>query len=203
MRGVIVMAGLVAAGAAFMLSSPERVYKLTNIDTGLDLSGVGVPSQPSGGFGGSSASSHTGGLSKAQALALIASLDASHFGGWFSQGGRSHKDIAAIWKIESNWNKNNYNPNDPSGAWGIGQVLATTAAQFGFNNPQALLGANLGGLASMKYLQWSWKELSRLTGEAPSKTKWIMAYNAGAAGVARGRIVPLYIARYSAARLAI
>lgn len=43
--------------------------------------------------------------------------------------------IRAIIQVESNWNPNAYNPNDPTGAWGLGQILYRTAQGLGYAGP--------------------------------------------------------------------
>jgi len=134
-----------------------------------------------------------GGLNRSQVFTLIDQIDASQYGGWFRAGGRNHNIVAAIWKRESNWNKNPFNPNDPSGAYGIGQVLGTTAAQFGVHDPNTLFDPRVGGRVSMQYMRWSWDELTRRLGREPSINQWISAYNAGARGVAEGRTVSGYL----------
>lgn len=44
-------------------------------------------------------------------------------------------EIRAIIQVESNWNPNAYNPNDPTGAWGLGQILYRTALGLGYSGP--------------------------------------------------------------------
>lgn len=40
--------------------------------------------------------------------------------------------IQAVIETESSWNPDAYNPNDPSGAWGLMQILFTTAKGLGY-----------------------------------------------------------------------
>lgn len=144
----------------------------------------------------------TGAITRAQALSMAANLDAQMFGGFFQDSRHSLQHLMGIWAVESQFNKYNYNPADPSGAWGIGQVLATTAAQHGFNDPAALLQPEAGAIASMTHLVWTWGELLRLYGRTPTTQEWIMAYNAGAAGVAiKGRTAVGYFLLVEAARI--
>lgn len=40
--------------------------------------------------------------------------------------------IRAVIDVESSWNPNAYNPNDPTGAWGLMQLLYRTAQGLGY-----------------------------------------------------------------------
>lgn len=133
-----------------------------------------------------------GPLTRGQARALVLHLDRSEFGGFFQSNLHSWKDVMGIWSKESNFNRNNYNPDDPTGAYGIGQVLASTARDYGYSRPQELFNPLIGARVSMEHMRWTWAELTRRLGREPTNKQWIMAYNAGAAGVAQGRNVTDY-----------
>ena len=50
-----------------------------------------------------------------------------------AQYGISENWIRAVIQVESNWNPNAYNPNDPGGgAYGLGQILLSTARGLGY-----------------------------------------------------------------------
>lgn len=139
---------------------------------------------------------------KALAATLVSDYDIRTFGGWFSQGGRSQKDVMAIFQIESGFNPAAINRNDPfGGAWGIGQILADVARiDYGVASPEQLLIRSIGVLTSMRHLQFIWGDLTRRLGRNPTKSEWIMAYNAGSRGVAEGRGSKTYLAKFTAAR---
>lgn len=47
--------------------------------------------------------------------------------------------IQAIIQTESSWNPNAYNASDPTGAWGLGQILYRTAQSLGYTGtPEGL-----------------------------------------------------------------
>lgn len=127
-----------------------------------------------------------------RARALAISLDQNAFGGWFQDPDHNIRHVLGIWSRESNFEPTAYNPNDPSGAWGIGQVLATTAAQHGYNDPNALFDPAIGAAASMEHLRWTWTDLTGRLGRQPTTREWIMAYNVGSRGVAIGRTANAY-----------
>lgn len=139
----------------------------------------------------------SGPVSKTQARAFASQTDAREFGGWFSRSGRSIDYVLAIWKWESDFNLKPRNLADSGGgAWGIGHVLASTATDYGVYSPSRLLNPNIGALVSMQHLKSIWGDLERRLGQPPTIKQWIMAYNAGARGVAQGRTAaePYYAA---------
>jgi len=142
---------------------------------------------------------------KQAAANLISRYNNAQFGGWFNQGGRSEKDVLAIFKIESNYEAGAINRNDGfGGAWGIGQVLADVAAiDYGVAPPERLLELDTGVLTSMRHMRSQWDDLARRLGRNPTKGEWVRAYNAGARGVAElGRGFG-YLTKFTAARAVI
>lgn len=140
-------------------------------------------------------------FTKADALNLVRTYDANYFNGWFSTGGRKHKDVMAIFAVESGFNPKAYNPNDISGAWGLGQMLATTANDFGVSNPQNLFNPQIAVRATMDYLIWAYDYLTNRLGRVPSRDEWIGSYNAGVGAVSQGRIPTFYLLKWQAARV--
>lgn len=68
--------------------------------------------------------------------------------------------IRAVIEVESGWNPEAYNPNDPTGAWGLMQLLYRTAQGLGYEgDPTGLfdpetnidLGAKLLGQLRIQY----------------------------------------------------
>lgn len=140
-----------------------------------------------------------GSFSKADAYQLVREYNASQ-GGWFDKDGRSLVDIMAIFATESGFNPKAYNPNDVSGAWGMGQMLATTARDFGVQNPQELFNPKIAVRTTMDYLKWSYIYLSANLNRAPTRDEWIGSYNSGVGGILKGRIPTFYLLKWQAAR---
>lgn len=85
--------------------------------------------------------------------------------------------IRGIITVESGWRLDAYNPNDPGGAWGLMQMIPTTARNLGYLGPMdALLSdADLAIDLGTKLLQ----ENLRIGGSIPAA---ISAYNMGYGG---------------------
>ncbi len=140
---------------------------------------------------------------KQQARAQVAWQDANNFGGWFSKGGRSQRDVMAIFAIESLFNPQAFRENDNGEgdhAYGLGQMLGSTAGDFGYSGPDLKHIPNAVD-ATMRYLKWSWDYLANRLGYNPSLSQWIGAYNAGVGNVAKGRVPLVYVAKHTAAKI--
>lgn len=129
---------------------------------------------------------------EAELINLAASLDAKKFGGWFSQNGVSNAAIAAMWLTESAGDPRatNFTGGDGAqgGSWGLGQVTALTATDYGL--PRALaplmLYPNIGGKVSMSHVKAVVTGLRR-AGLAGDHVEWVQAYNVGLTGFINGR----------------
>ena len=144
----------------------------------------------------------TPGTPKSRALAVLSAMNANEFGGWFSMGGRTLRDVAAVWQIESGFDPTAVNMADSGGgAWGIGQVLATTAQDRGVGDPRAMLDLSTGARTSLLQLRWTWDFLASRLGRNPTKDEWIGAYNMGVGNVLKGRKPLAYLAKHKAALL--
>lgn len=145
---------------------------------------------------------------KQQAAHLVAQYDQNTFGGFYSTGGRSHADVLAMFQIESNFTPGAINENDggtlPDGsgnhAMGIGQVLITTAGDYGITNPNDLLDLEIGALVAMKHLKWSFDFLAGRLGRSPSQDQWIGSYQAGVGNALKGKISDIYVNKHRAAK---
>ena len=127
----------------------------------------------------------------------------AEFGGWFSNPDHSVDDIMAIWAVESNYNPRALNTNDGgqgNHAFGIGQVLASTAGDFGITQPEVMLDLRTGARVSMAYSMWTHEFLQSRLGRAPTKREWIGAYNAGVGNVLNGNLPELYITKWTLKR---
>ena len=133
-------------------------------------------------------------LTRAQARTLAENLDRAHFGGWFTDPRHNIAHVVKIWQHESGLKPDALNSADPTGAWGIGQVLASTAGQFGVTDPTELMNPSVGARTSMEYLRWSWSEFTRQAGREPTLQEWISSYNRGVAGTIRNGVGVAYVA---------
>lgn len=145
------------------------------------------------------------GDNKAQALGNAQYYNGQRYGGWFSDPKHSIADMMAIWKIESNFNPRAINVDDGgpgNSAYGIGQVLRTTAGDFQVTNPESMFHMRTGVRVSMDYAKWCWEYLAERLGRNPTKSEWIGSYNAGVGNALRGRLPVKYLASFNLARLA-
>lgn len=136
---------------------------------------------------------------KQRAQAVIARHDVNHFGGWFAK--RDARNVVlSIFQIESGFNPKAVNLSDPfGGAHGIGQVLAEIAEiDYGVSRND-LYDLEIGALTAMRHMLRQFDDLAGRLGREPSRQEWVMAYNAGARGVAEGRKPLAYYARFLAA----
>lgn len=140
---------------------------------------------------------------KGRAFGFIESLDALQFGGWFAQDGRSYSDVMGLFQVESGFNPRAFSKDDGGAgnhAYGIGQVLASTARDFGVTQPETMFALGTGVRVTLEYLKWIWEFLAGRLGRNPTKSEWIGAYNAGVGSVLNGNIPLLYIGRWYFAR---
>jgi Transglycosylase SLT domain len=134
-------------------------------------------------------------------LSLIEEKNAALFGGWF--------DPAAVMAIiggdeDRDWDlrpKPRFEPRLQESSYGVMQVLASTARQFGFSGaPEELTRPSLSIEYGMRYLRWGWEYLARNLDREPSEEEWIGGYNAGYAAAANGRWDGAYVDRWRASR---
>lgn len=118
---------------------------------------------------------------------LAADIDRASFGGRFTQTGATYQQIAAMWLTESSGNPRatNFMGGDGAqgGSWGLGQVTARTAGDYGIIAPLAplMLLPRIGGRVSMQHVEFTIGALRR-AGRAGSASEWIQAYNVGVTG---------------------
>ena len=127
-----------------------------------------------------------------QLIDLAANLDEGRFGGWFARNGVRYRDIAAMWLTESLGDPRAVNltgeDGAQGGAWGLGQVTARTATDYGILAPLAplMLYPRIGGRISMAHVQFVVQGL-RNNGRAGDHIEWVQAYNVGLSGFLSGR----------------
>ena len=89
--------------------------------------------------------------------------------------------IQAVIQVESNWNPAAYNPNDPTGAWGLMQILYRTAQALGYTGTQEGLfdprtnidlGAKLLGQLRIQYGNDFRRIYSAYNSGDPDKWQW-------------------------------
>ena len=132
---------------------------------------------------------------------LASDIDASRFNGWFRSNNVSYKSIAAMWLTESAGNPRATNltggDGRQGGAWGLGQVTALTATDYGILMPLAplMLLPAIGARVSMEHVQFTVRGLRRqgLAGDAP---QWVQAYNVGLTGFINGRRNQAHLTRF-------
>jgi len=122
---------------------------------------------------------------------LASEIDNEFFSGWFSANNVAYSDIVALWKIESSLNPRAFNlkgrDGEQGGAWGLGQVTARTAQDYGVNLfPVRMLSASFGGRVSMQHIQFTINGLKRGLNRAPTANEWVAAYNTGVTGFLNG-----------------
>ena len=142
---------------------------------------------------------------KERARGFVQTLDASSFNGFFASNGTiDHSDIMAMFQVESRFNPEAVNLNDGGAnnhAYGIGQMLASTAADIGIADPNTLLNMQTGVNATLTYMVWIFEFLTPRLGRAPTRSEWIGAYNAGVGNVLLGNIPLTYMAKVNAAKI--
>lgn len=130
--------------------------------------------------------------SKSELINLAAEIDRDNFNNWFSTNGVIHESIAAMWLTESAGNPRatNFDGGDGAqgGAWGLGQVTAKTATDYGIFMPLApiMLYPKIGGRVSMEHVRFTVQGL-RASGLSATAFEWVQAYNVGLTGFVNGR----------------
>ena len=189
---IMIGAGAVALGAAF-LAVPKAAYSAS----GIDWETVPLPD-----FLSAPDASDTP-ESVARSVAEYYNSIQSYFPGFFNSEKHSIDDVLAIWAVESNFNPKAIRKNDGgpgNHAYGIGQVLATTATDFGITNPDAMFDLRTGAAVSMRYMHWAWTYLEARLGREPTKKEWVGSYNAGVGSILKGRNVNAYYFKFWAKR---
>ena len=132
-------------------------------------------------------------------------LDAGEFSNRFAVNGIiDRRDIMAMFQVESRFDPNAINLNDGgqgNHAYGIGQMLASTAGDIGITDPNVLFDMETGIRATMTYMVWIFDFLSRSFNRAPTRTEWIGAYNFGVGNAAAGRTNTGYLLLVDAAKV--
>jgi soluble lytic murein transglycosylase-like protein len=133
-------------------------------------------------------------LTAGEVAALVSDIDYGQFGGWFGEGPRRQSLIVAIASAESD-----FRPaviGDGGRAYGLMQIHASTAGDFGISDARELLDPYTNILTAMAYLHWAWQQLELRLNRQPTISEWLASYNAGLAGVIQDGIIPLgYIRR--------
>ena len=141
---------------------------------------------------------------KARAAAIVDGLDASEFANRFATNGIiDRKDLMAMFQIESRFDPNALNENDGgvgNHAYGIGQMLETTARDVGITNPQVLFDMETGIRATMQYMIWIFDFLAPRLLRNPTASEWIGAYNIGIGNVLNGNLPASYLANHAVAK---
>lgn len=100
--------------------------------------------------------------------------------------------ILGIIQQESGFVAGAINTGDPGGgAWGLMQMLASTAAQFGVADPRALLDPRTAITAGVRYLDWITAYLA--SHGVASVTNVVAAWNEGVGNVVKGLPDPAYV----------
>lgn len=137
----------------------------------------------------------------AELITLASDLDDKKFNNWFWQNNVSYLEIAAMWQTESAGcpRATNLTGGDGAqgGSWGIGQVTALTATDYGILMPLAplMLYPRIGGRVSMSHIQAVVKGL-RASGRAGNSIEWVQAYNVGLTGFIDGRTNSAHYQRF-------
>jgi hypothetical protein len=84
-------------------------------------------------------------------------------------------------------------------SFGLMQVLASTARDRGFPDPEALYDPVIGLRAGILHADWGRDFLRQRLGGEPSRAQWVGAYNMGVGNVLRGRLPLGYIQKWEAA----
>lgn len=134
-------------------------------------------------------------------LGIVNSLNKRLFAGWFKP-----EDVMAIiggdedrpWKLHP---APRFEPRLMESSYGVMQVLASTARQFGFSGePYELSRPALSIEYGMRYLRWGWDFLRRDKERDPTEEEWIGGYNAGYQAACEGHWVGEYVDRWRASR---
>jgi len=201
----LIITSAIGLGALALLLKPEANALVSLDNTGNTVSEPYTPTE--GGWLGRLIGSSRAlffQTNKGLALGFIEGIDDITYGGWFRSGGRSYGDLMAIFQIESGFDPRAFKENDGgqgNHAYGIGQVLGSTAADRGITNFDNLFSLGMGVDVTMRQLKWSWEYLEAHFGRVPTKMEWIGSYNAGVGAISSGRVPIWYLAKYTSARL--
>jgi soluble lytic murein transglycosylase-like protein len=117
----------------------------------------------------------------------------------FNSGNFNPKDIAAIVKIESNFNANAR--GDGGRAYGLMQIHEPAARQVGYTGDmEGLFDPTLNVQVGVRYLQWVSDFLYAKFKREPTMQEILTGYNAGVGNVINGFIASSYIGKFNAAR---
>lgn len=140
-------------------------------------------------------------LDLAQLIDLAADQDKANFSSWFSQNQVPYRALAAMWLTESAGNPRATNLTGTDGlqggSWGLGQVTALTATDYGIARafaPLMLLPA-IGAKVSMQHVQFNIRGLQN-AGLNGSPEEWVQSYNVGLAGYLQGRRNEVHLTRF-------
>ena len=107
-----------------------------------------------------------------------------------------------MWLTESSGNPRatNFMGGDGAqgGSWGLGQVTARTASDYGILRPLAftMLHPRIGGRVSMQHVDATIAGLRR-AGRAGSVSEWLQAYNVGVTGYLNGARNSAHLSRFN------
>jgi len=142
---------------------------------------------------------------KQLATAHVAQLDAANYQNFFASNGViTQADILAMFQIESRFDPMALRLNDGGQgvhAYGIGQMLSTTAADVGISNPNDLFVLEIGVKATMDYMIWIYNFLTSQLGRQPTAREWVGAYNIGVGNILNGNFPLTYLTKQAAAKL--
>lgn len=94
------------------------------------------------------------------------------------------REIMALIRTESDFNARALSP---AGAFGLMQVLPSTAADMGYTGPaEGLFDPETNIRIGMRYLIWIWNYLTSRLGREPTYSEWLSAYNGGVGNVLKG-----------------
>ena len=130
--------------------------------------------------------------SRDELIALAEDIDAKSFNNWLWFNGVRYTEIAAMWLTESSGNPRATNMTGGDGAqggsWGLGQVTARTATDYGLAQPLAplMLFPRIGAKISIAHVRAVVRGL-RANGLQGGSTQWVQAYNVGLTGFLNGR----------------
>lgn len=141
---------------------------------------------------------------KARAAQILDAVDGGEFSNQIALSGIiDRKDIMAMFQIESRFDPTAINENDGgpgNHAYGIGQMLASTAADINIVDPTTLLNMEVGVRATVEYMIWIFNFLAPRLGRNPTRSEWIGAYNIGIGNVLNGVLPETYLAKHAAAK---
>lgn len=117
-------------------------------------------------------------ISKAAALEIVERVN-GELGGWHDP-----REVMALIQTESDFNARAVSS---AGAYGLMQLLPTTAADMGYSGrPEGLFDPETNIRLGMRYLIWIWNFLTARLGREPTYSEWLSAYNGGVGNVLKG-----------------